>query len=119
MSIVKILKREEDVDQKTYILWTLPSVLLLTAVFFLDTEAGEQFFVRFLMEVPLEVLVLLLFLTFAFLGLSIFLSGRRFVLFQQSGYHAFWMLLVPGFYIVWIYLAFKKDLFYLEESRKQ
>ncbi len=119
MKIIKILKREEEVDQISYILWTWPGPILTAFLIFLDTEQGDRFMGKYLMDMSGAlfagaVLVYILNLIFV-----IFLSGRRFVLFQQSGYLALLMLLIPAYFIIWIYLAFRKDLYYLKESREK
>lgn len=119
MKIIKILKREEEVDQKSYILWTWPGPILLAFLLFLGTEQGDRFMGKYLMDMSGALLAGAFLFFLLMLIFVIFLSGRRFVMFQQSGYLALLMLLIPAYFIIWIYLAFRKDLYYLKESREK
>lgn len=118
MKIIRILKREEDVDQKSYILWTFPGILSVLFLMFLDSDAGDRFMSKYLVNVSVTGLIVFIVFNILLLLFVIFLSGRRFVLFNQSGYLAFLMVFLLGYLIIWMYLAFRKDLYYLEESQK-
>lgn len=43
------------------------------------------------------------------------LSAKRFDLFGQSPYTALWMIFIPAAPVIYLYLAFKKDLYYVKE----
>ncbi len=119
MKIIKILKKEKDVDQQSYILWTLPFFLYLVVLLFFTSETRIDNFGTRLSELEPSVVNGLLFLVF---GLALFsmiwifiLSARRFDLFGQSPYMALWMILIPAAPVIYIYLAFKKDLYHVKE----
>lgn len=119
MKIIKILKREKDVDQQTYILWTLPFFLYLAVLLFLTSEARIDSLGAGLNELDPSRINGILFLNF---GLSIFsmvwifiLSAKRFDLFGQSPYMALWMVFIPVAPIIYLYLVFKKDLYHVKD----
>lgn len=121
MKIIKILKGEMDVDQKTYILWTLPFFLYLAVLMFYTSESRIDGFGNGLKEMNSNTVNGFLFLIF---GLALFsmiwifvLSARRFDLFGQSPFMALWMILIPAAPIIYLYLAFKKDLYYVKERK--
>lgn len=119
MKIIKILKREKDVDQKTYILWTLPFFLYLAVLLFLTSESRIDSLGAGLNQLDPSRINGILFLNF---GLSIFsmvwifiLSAKRFDLFGQSPYMALWMVFIPVAPIIYLYLVFKKDLYHVKD----
>ena len=119
MKIIKILKSEKDVDQLTYILWTLPFFLYLAVMLFLTSEERIDSLGAGLNELDPSRINGILFLNF---GLSIFsmvwifiLSAKRFDLFGQSPYMALWMVFIPVAPIIYLYLVFKKDLYHVKE----
>ena len=119
MKIIKILKREKDVDQQTYILWTLPFFLYLTVLLFFTSEARIDSLGARLNELDPSRINGILFLSF---GLAIFsmvwifiLSAKRFDLFGQSPYMALWMILIPVAPVIYLYLVFKKDLYHVKD----
>ena len=122
MKIIEILKGEKDVDQKSYVLWTLPFALYLTVLLFFTSESRLDQWGRRLMDMDPSLANRLLLLMF---GLSIFamvwillLSAKRFDLFGQSPYMALWMLIIPASPVIYLYLALKKDLYYVKEREK-
>lgn len=119
MKIIKILKKEKEVDQKTYIIWTLPFFIYYMVLVFLTTGSRIDSFGVGLMEMEEATMNGLFFIIFGLLAFSMiwifFLSAKRFVLFDQSPYTALWMIFIPAAPVIYIYLAFKKDLYYIKK----
>ena len=119
MKIFKILKREKDVDQQSYIIWTLPFFIYLSILLFVTSEARIDNLGARINELDPSRINGLLILNF---GLALFsmvwifiLSAMRFDLFGQSPYMALWMLLIPAAPVIYLYLVFKKDLYHVKE----
>ena len=112
MKIVKVLRGEADLERKTYIVWTLPFVILLSLVFL------AEYFVLF-EKIMMRIMSLLEFfgpgysmlaymaIFFGSFAFVFILSGKRFQELDMSWQYAF--LLLPFFYIAYFYLFFKKE----------
>ena len=112
MKIVKVLRGEADLERKTYIVWTLPFVILLSLVFL------AEYFVLF-EKIMIQIMSLLEFfcpgysmlaymaIFFGSFAFVFILSGKRFQELDMSWQYAF--LLLPFFYIAYFYLFFKKE----------
>lgn len=81
MKIIKILKGEKDVDQKSYILWTLPFFIYLTILFFLTSDTRIDRLGARLMELEPSFGNGLFILVF---GLVFFFHGMDFHPFRQT-----------------------------------
>ena len=112
MEILKVLRGEADLERKTYIVWTLPFVILLSLVFL------AEYFVLF-EKIMIRIMSLLEFfgpgysmlaymaIFFGSFAFVFILSGKRFQELDMSWQYAF--LLLPFFYIAYFYLFFKKE----------
>jgi len=112
MEIVKVLRGEADLEKKTYIVWTLPFVILLSFVFLAEYFVFfDKIMIRIISVLgffgpgySMLVYLAIFFGSFAFVFI---LSGKRFQELDISWHYAF--LLLPFFYIVYLYLVFKEE----------
>ena len=114
MEIVKVLRGEADFDRKTYIIWTLPFVIILSI--FLLAEYIPVF-ASILMSLFGQVSVFdygrSMVLTMGITGVSyiivFILSGKRLVELDKPWQYALLLFLYPIFHFVYIYLVLKEE----------
>ena len=114
MKIVKVLKGDADLDRKTYILWTLPFVIILS-MFFLAEYI--PLFTNILMNIFGQASIFdygsSMLLTMGFTGVSFvmvfILSGKRLVELEESWLWALLLFLYPIFLFLYVYLVFRKE----------
>ncbi len=122
MKIIKVFRGEADLDRKTYILGTLPFVLILSTVFLSEYfQLFENIMIRIFEALQIfgrgyGILFYLIIYIGAFAVVFI-LSGKRFVELEKPWYYAF--MLMPFFFIVYLYLLFKEEPLWKIAERKK
>lgn len=124
MNIVEVFKGDADLDRKTYIIWTLPFVIILSI--FLLAEYIPLFtsiLMFFFGQVSVFDYGSSMLLTMGITGVSyvmvFILSGKRLVELEKPWQYALLLFFYPLFHFVYLYLVFKEEPKWKIDERKR
>jgi len=114
MEIVEVLRGDADLDRKTYIIWTLPFVIILSVFLLAEYIPLFTSILMFLFgQVSVfdygESRLLVMGITGVSYVIVFILSGKRFVELEKPWQYALLLFLYPLFHFVYFYLVFKEE----------